>query len=180
MLTSRYEIFDSNDETTDKPIMSQGTAKTWQRKYFWLQAVTFFDEGRYEIKFSPDCKKYQHLAPISFHLTAVPSTKGSMSVSSGAAGKRAGDDDDDDKEDEDDEVDDDEEEDDSDEDEDSEVAASMAGFHPRQLKDMPRVEMQHLMVKINRPAKVGNDDLRRALTDWWEKRQAKGRPVSSG
>ena len=63
---------------------------------------------------------------------------------------------------------------------DGEVAASMAGFHPRQLKDMPRVEMQHLMVKINRPAKVGNDDLRRALTDWWEKRQAKGRPVSSG
>ena len=59
-----------------------------------------------------------------------------------------------------------EEDDDDDEEEEEEEDAEemdedFPQFHPRQLTDMPRVMMQHFMVKIQRPAKVSNEVMRK-------------------
>ena len=67
----------------------------------------------------------------------------------------------------------DEESSEEDKDSDAEVEASLDGFHPRQLQGMRRGELQHLAMKIGRPADVKDDELRKALIEWWEKRQAR-------
>lgn len=48
----------------------------------------------------------------------------------------------------------------------SENAVNALGFHPSDLVNLSRVELQSLAVKIGAPAKVSNEDLRRALVEW--------------
>ena len=41
-----YEIFDTQDTTTDEPIHSSSTSRTWNRKFFWFNAVNFIEDGK--------------------------------------------------------------------------------------------------------------------------------------
>ena len=50
--------------------------------------------------------------------------------------------------------------------EDGENAVNVLGFHPSNLVNLSRVELQSLAVKIGAPAKVPNEDLRQALSEW--------------
>ena len=167
-LRLRYEIFDSNDKTTSEPIHSSGTAKTWQRKYFWLQAVSFLDDGKYEVRFSADCPKYRHLAPVSYHVTALKKSSSASSCRAAAAASASEGESSEESE---------SESELSESREEGELDAALASFHPRQLKNMPRVELQHLVVKVGVPAKVSNDDLRAVLTKWWQKRNQRTSPA---
>jgi hypothetical protein len=157
-LKLRYEIFDSNDTSTSDPIHSSGTSKTWQKKYFWVSAVTFVEEGKYEIRFSTDCKKYSSIPPLSFFVTAMQAggksvTEREMKKSSSSELLEN----------------DDLEEEGSDYEGESQEAAGvdLESFHTSALRDMPRVKMQHLVVKIGLPAKGPNQELRRELTNWY-------------
>jgi len=155
----RYEIFDSNDTSTTDPIHSSGTAKTWQKKYFWVSAVTFVEDGKYEIRFSADCKKYNSIPPLSFFVTAIPA--GGKGASERDLKKRS--------------LNDLPESEGLDTEEGSDYEGelqetgevNLESFHPSALRDMPRVKMQHLVVKIGLPAKGPNQELRRELINWY-------------
>jgi hypothetical protein len=173
-LKLRYEIFDTNDKSTADPIHSSGTAKTWQKKYFWVSAVTFVEDGKYEIRFSADCKKYHDIPPLRFHVTAasegfkgVPDSESEEGPSEEALGseeKRVSEEASEGSEGE------------AESDGHGSEAAHMdlVGFHPSQLRDMSRVEMQHLVVRLGVAAKGPNDQLRRELSTWYAAKHGDG------
>ena len=120
------------------------------------------------MRFSADCPKYRHLAPVSYHVTALKKSSSASSCRAAAAASASEGESSEESE---------SESELSESREEGELDAALASFHPRQLKNMPRVELQHLVVKVGVSAKVSNDDLRAVLTKWWQKRNQRTSPA---